>query len=62
MYAREQTTSSPRYAQVATYMRLPLELGPVGRDAVVVGAPYDGGTSYRPGARLAPSRVGRAVP
>ncbi len=57
MYARQQTTSSPRYAQVATFMRLPLELAPADRDAVVVGAPYDGGTSYRPGARLAPRQI-----
>lgn len=57
MYSREQTTSSPRYAQVATFMRLPLELEPAGRDAVVIGAPYDGGTSYRPGARLAPRAI-----
>ncbi|WP_380168351.1 clavaminate synthase Cs1 [Jannaschia sp. R86511] len=38
-------------------MRLPVELGSVGRDAVIVGAPYDGGTSYRPGARLAPRAI-----
>lgn len=57
MYVREQTVSSPRYAQVATFMRLPLELAPIGHDVVVVGAPYDGGTSYRPGARLAPRQI-----
>lgn len=54
---RIHTTSSPRYAQVATYMRLPLVPDPTGRDVVVIGAPYDGGTSYRPGARLAPRAI-----
>jgi agmatinase len=54
---RVVATSSPRYAQVATFMRLPLVPDPVGRDVVVIGAPYDGGTSYRPGARLAPRAI-----
>lgn len=54
---RVRTTSSPRYAQVATFMRLPLVPEPAGRDVVVIGAPYDGGTSYRPGARLAPRAI-----
>ncbi|MCC8246426.1 arginase family protein [Saccharothrix luteola] len=49
--------SSPRYAQIATFMRLPLVPDPGGRDLVVVGAPYDGGASYRPGARLAPRAI-----
>lgn len=57
MSGQVHATSSPRYAQVATFMRLPLELDPVGKDVVVVGAPYDGGTSYRPGARLAPRAI-----
>lgn len=54
---RISTGSSPRYAQVATFMRLPLVPNPRQRDLVVVGAPYDGGTSYRPGARLAPRAI-----
>ncbi|MCE7008165.1 agmatinase [Kibdelosporangium philippinense] len=54
---RIKTTSSPRYAQVATFMRLPLVPDPTGRDVVVIGAPYDGGASYRPGARLAPRAI-----
>lgn len=54
---RVRTTSSPRYAQVATFMRLPLVQAPTDRDVVVIGAPYDGGTSYRPGARLAPRAI-----
>lgn len=56
-YARELTRTSPRYAQPATFMRLPWVSEPSGYDVVVVGAPYDGGTSYRPGARLAPRAI-----
>ena len=54
---RIRTTSSPRYAQIATFMRLPLVPAATDRDVVVIGAPYDGGTSYRPGARLGPRAI-----
>jgi proclavaminate amidinohydrolase len=54
---RIDTRSSPRYAQPATFMRLPWTPDPSDRDMVVIGAPYDGGTSYRPGARLAPRAI-----
>jgi len=55
--AQIATSGSPRYAQLATFMRLRHQPEPVGRDVVVVGAPYDGGTSYRPGARFAPRAI-----
>ncbi len=48
---------SPRYAQIPTFMRLPHERDPRGYDVVVIGAPYDGGTSYRPGARFGPRAI-----
>ncbi|MGW8887943.1 agmatinase [Streptomyces sp. NPDC055749] len=48
---------SPRYAQIPTFMRLPLDTEPSGYDMVVIGAPYDGGTSYRPGARFGPRAI-----
>lgn len=48
---------SPRYAQIPTFMRLPLDTEPHGNDVVVIGAPYDGGTSYRPGARFGPRAI-----
>jgi agmatinase/proclavaminate amidinohydrolase len=54
---RVQTSRSPRYAQPATFMRLPYVPEPEGRDVVVIGAPYDGGTSYRPGARFGPREI-----
>jgi agmatinase len=38
-------------------MRLPPVPAPTHRDAVVIGAPYEGGTTYRPGARLAPRAI-----
>ncbi|MGY5125325.1 agmatinase [Streptomyces nigrescens] len=54
---RIDTTVSPRYAQIPTFMRLPHDPAPRGRDVVVIGAPYDGGTSYRPGARFGPRAI-----
>ena len=38
-------------------MRLPHVEDPKGLDVAIVGVPYDGGTSYRPGARLGPREV-----
>src|SRR5213592_2574362 len=48
---------SPRFAQPATFMRLPYVESPAGLDVAIVGVPYDGGTSYRPGARLGPREI-----
>jgi agmatinase len=49
--------SSPRFAQPATFMRLPYVTDPAGLDVAILGVPFDGGTSYRPGARLAPREI-----
>jgi agmatinase len=50
-------TTVPRFAGIATFARLPT-LEQVGRfDVAVVGVPFDGGTSYRPGARFGPAAV-----
>jgi len=47
----------PRFSGLATFARLPT-LEQVGRgDIAVVGVPFDGGTSYRPGARFGPAAV-----
>jgi agmatinase/proclavaminate amidinohydrolase len=54
---RIEAVRSPRYAQLPTFMRLPHVVRPAGRDIVVLGAPYDGGTSYRPGARFGPRAI-----
>ena len=48
---------SPRFAHPATFMRLPHVEDPRGLDVAVVGVPFDGGTSYRPGARLGPREI-----
>src|SRR5262249_16290689 len=49
--------TSPRFAQPATFMRLPHVEDPRGLDVAIVGVPYDGGTSYRPGGRLGPREI-----
>lgn len=48
---------SPRFAQPATFMRLPHVEDARGLDVAIVGVPFDGGTSYRPGARLGPREI-----
>src|SRR6476660_10160879 len=48
---------SPRFAHPATFMRLPHVEDAHGLDVAIVGVPYDGGTSYRPGARLGPREI-----
>jgi len=48
---------SPRYAQPATFMRLPYQTDLTGVDVAMLGVPFDSGTSYRPGARLAPREI-----
>ena len=52
-----QSFQSPRFAQPATFMRLPHVEDPRGLDVAIVGVPFDGGTSYRPGARLGPREI-----
>jgi agmatinase len=48
---------APRYAGVRTFARLPT-LEEVGRaDVAVLGAPFDSGTSFRPGARFGPAAM-----
>lgn len=48
---------SPRFAQPPTFMRLPHTRDLTGVDVAIAGAPYDGGTSYRPGARMGPREI-----
>ena len=51
------TFQSPRFAQPATFMRLPHVTDPKGLDVAIVGVPFDGGTSYRPGSRYGPREI-----
>jgi agmatinase len=48
---------SPRFAQVSTFARLPLSKRLKDVRAVFVGIPFDGGTTYRAGARFGPSAI-----
>jgi agmatinase len=48
---------SPRFGQIATFMLLPAADSPEGLDVALLGIPYDGGVSYRPGARFGPRAV-----
>jgi agmatinase len=48
---------SPRFGQVATFMLLPSAPSAEGLDVALLGIPYDGGTSYRTGARFGPRAV-----
>jgi agmatinase len=49
--------TSPRFGQIATFMLLPVAESPDGLDVALLGIPYDGGVSYRPGARFGPRSV-----
>src|SRR5437763_1252653 len=48
---------SPRFGQIATFMLLPAAASPRDLDVALMGVPYDGGTSYRTGARFGPRAV-----
>src|SRR3989441_1888261 len=48
---------SPRFAQPATFMRLPHTRELPGLDAALLGIPFDGGTSYRTGSRFGPRDI-----
>jgi len=47
----------PRFGEVATFMRLPIERDPSRLDIALVGVPWDGGTTNRPGARHGPREI-----
>jgi agmatinase len=47
----------PRFAGVSTFMRLPAIPDPTRLDVALIGVPFDGGTSYRTGARFGPRHI-----
>ena len=47
----------PRFAGLATMMRLPMAASPEGLDAAFIGVPLDIGTSNRSGARFGPRQI-----
>jgi len=53
-------SEAPRFAGVATFLRLPHVTDPAGVDAAVVGLPLDTGVSVRAGARFGPKAVREA--
>ena len=50
-------TVSPRFGDIATFMRLPLFRDPAEVEIGMVGVPWDGGTTNRPGARHGPRQM-----
>jgi guanidinopropionase len=47
----------PRFSGIKTFFRLPHVAVDADYDVGIVGVPFDGGASYRPGSRFAPGRV-----
>jgi agmatinase len=54
---QRDSSTSPRFAQPATFMRLPHQEDLTGVDVAILGVPFDSGTSYRSGARLGPREI-----
>lgn len=50
----------PRFSAIKTFFRLPIAQIDEAFDVALFGTPYDGGVSYRPGARFAPSQIREA--
>src|SRR5207245_8400401 len=48
---------SPRFGQIATFMRLPHRKDVGAFEVALLGIPFDGGTSYRTGARFGPREI-----
>lgn len=46
-----------RFTGVPTFMRLPQITDPAELEVALVGVPFDGGTTYRPGARFGPRHI-----
>ncbi|HET7207908.1 MAG TPA: agmatinase [Terriglobales bacterium] len=47
----------PRFSGVPTFMRLPHVPDPAELDIALIGVPFDGGTTYRPGPRFGPRNI-----
>ncbi|BBK38901.1 guanidinopropionase [Allostella sp. ATCC 35155] len=50
-------TVMPRFADIPTFMRLPVERDAARLDIALIGVPWDGGTTNRPGARHGPREI-----
>lgn len=47
----------PRYSEIATFMRAPFVRNPSEVDIALIGVPFDGGVTNRPGARHGPREI-----
>lgn len=57
-YSDITNRSHPRFSGVKTFFRLPYEKAEkTKKNVILCGIPFDGGTTYRSGARMAPSRI-----
>ena len=52
-----EAMSAPRYAEIATSMRAPRVRDPRALDIALIGVPFDGGVTNRPGARHGPREI-----
>jgi len=52
-----EPSTSPRFMEIATFMRAAHVADPAGLDIAMAGVPYDGGVSNRPGARHGPREI-----
>ncbi len=59
-HGRHDPMSAPRYMDIPTFMRTPLIDDPAEFDIALVGIPYDGAVTNRPGARHGPREVRNA--
>ncbi len=50
-------SSSPRFCNTGSFMRMPRMDDPKGMDFAVFGIPFDTGSSYRTGSRFGPSAI-----
>ena len=57
---RRDPMLSPRYMEIPTFMRTPLISDPAEFDIALVGIPYDGAVTNRPGARHGPREIRNA--
>lgn len=51
------SVQTPRFGAIATFMRLPHIADPAKLDIALIGVPWDGGTTNRPGARHGPRQI-----
>ena len=56
----EDPMTAPRYREIATFMRAPLIEDFSAFDIAMVGVPYDGAVTNRPGARHGPREIRNA--